>query len=266
MPSFTSEQLIQAGTILFSAAGTPDDEARIVARLLTEANCAGHDSHGIIRIPDYLQNVESGEAVPGAKVETVRETSITAVVDGHRGFGQVTMSRVVDLVLEKAVRTVWPRGEPAPDGWLLDHEGRPTNDPARLYDSDHPGSILPLGGSAAGHKGYGLNVALELLAGALSGTGCIGKDAPSSNGILLIALDIGQFLPLEEFYAEADRFAAHLKSSPPAAGVDKVLMPGEIERRVQKERARDGIYVEEETWQRMLDWANKLGVTLETPA
>ena len=350
MPTFTQQQLIEVSIALFSAAGTPADKARIVAQLLTDANGAGHDSHGVIRIPQYMKSIEQGEIVPSAPVEEVRGTSITAVIDGHWGFGQVAMSRAVDVALEKAgahglaavtvrgaghigrlgsyvdriarqeimallfvnavgvpafrmapwggteprlatdpmaigiprsdghpivvdmtttvvaegkVRVLRNRGESAPDGWLLDPDGNPTNDPQLLYNLDRPGSILPLGGAAAGHKGYGLNVAMELLAGALSGTGCIGKGGPMGNGILLLALDVNQFSTLEEFYDESDRFVAHVKSSPPADGVEEVLLPGEIERRVLEQRTRDGIYVEEETWQQILDCGIKLGVQLD---
>jgi uncharacterized oxidoreductase len=351
MPRFTKDQLTSACTTIFTAAGTPAPEARIVAELLTEANCAGHHSHGLIRIPQYLETIERGELVPAAVVELVRETSITAVVDGHWGFGQATMSKAVDVVLEKAgehglaavtvrnanhigrlgsyvdriarqnmiallfvnavgipnfrmapwggteprlatdpmaigipassgdpviidmtttvvaegkVRLQRNRGEPTPEGWIVDSEGRPTTDPNVLY-GEPLGSILPLGGSAAGHKGYGLNVALELLAGALSGTGCIGIDRPLSNGVLLVGLDVKQFVAMEEFFEEADRFVNHVKSSPPAEGVDAVLLPGEIERNVLEQSTREGIFVDAETWRQILGWGEKLGVELETP-
>jgi uncharacterized oxidoreductase len=131
-----------------------------------------------------------------------------------------------------------------------------------LY-GDPPGSILPLGGTAAGHKGYGLNVAIELLAGVLSGTGCIGKDQQLSNGVLLILLDISQFLPLEEFHREAGIFISHVKSSPPAAGFEEILLPGEIEQKVKRQRAAEGIFIEDETWSQVVDWGRKLGVDLQ---
>jgi uncharacterized oxidoreductase len=347
MPTLTRAVLTEASAAIFRAAGTPPDKAAVVADLLAEANATGHDSHGIIRIPQYLETIEGGDIVPDAEVEELRQTSITAVIDGHWGFGQVTMSRAVDVVLAMAaehglaavtvrnanhigrlgsyvdriarrdmaalllanavgipafrmapwggtqarlatdpmaigipsptgdpvvidmtttvvaegkVRVKRNRGEPVPDGWLLDAEGRPTNDANVLYEEPR-GSILPLGGDAAGHKGYGLNIALELLGGALSGTGCIGTDRPLSNGVLLIALDVQRFLPLEEFHSEARTFIDHVKSSPPAEDGDEILLPGEIELRTQQARA-DGIFVEDETWQQILDWGQRLGAEL----
>jgi uncharacterized oxidoreductase len=114
----------------------------------------------------------------------------------------------------------------------------------------------------AGHKGYGLNIAIELLAGILSGNGCIGKDQRLSNGVLLVILDIAQFLPLEDFYEEANTFVAHVKSSPPKEGVDEILLPGEIEAKVRRQRTEEGIFVEDETWRQICDWGTKLGVDL----
>ena len=81
------------------------DEARVVAELLVEANLVGHDSHGVIRIPQYLAQVEAGDIVPDATVEVVHEAPTLAVLDAHWGFGQVAMSRGVDMALEKARAT-----------------------------------------------------------------------------------------------------------------------------------------------------------------
>ena len=86
----------------------------------------------------------------------------------------VVLDMTTSAVAEGKVRVQRNRGAEVPDGWLLDAEGQPTNDPHTLY-ADPPGTILPLGGSL-GHKGYGLNVGVELLAGALAGAGCIGQD------------------------------------------------------------------------------------------
>lgn len=349
MPIFSTEQIVKASTEIFIAAGTSTDNARIVAELLAEANSTGHDSHGIIRIPQYLTAVEKGEIVTDAEVEILQENPVTATVDGQWGFGQVTMNRAVEVGMDKAeklglsavavrhanhigrlgsyvdriarkglvgllfvnavgipsfrmapwggteprlatdplaigipsssgypvvmdmtttvvaegkVRVKRNRGEETPEGWLLDSEGNPTNDPNKLY-GDPPGSILPLGGTTAGHKGYGLNIVIELLAGILSGTGCIGKPQQLSNGVLLIALDVSQFLSLSEFYQEADAFIQHVKSSPPAAGFEEILFPGEIELKVKDQRSKDGIFVEDETWGQIVECGRKFGIDLQ---
>ncbi len=102
MPTFNTEQLIRIATDVFVGAGTSLENARIVAELLADANCTGHDSHGLIRIPQYLEGVEKGGLVPNAEVETILENPLTAIVDGNWGFGQVTMTRAVQVGLEKA--------------------------------------------------------------------------------------------------------------------------------------------------------------------
>ena len=105
MPTFTPNELIEHATAVLVAAGTPPDKAGLVAGLLVEANRAGHDSHGVIRLPQYLALIEKEEIVPVAEVEIVGQTPIMAVVEGNWGFGQVTMSRATELGLDKARQT-----------------------------------------------------------------------------------------------------------------------------------------------------------------
>ena len=87
---------------LFEAAGASEEEADTVGERLVEANLLGHDSHGIIRIPQYLAAIESGNVRPGAQIEVVGETTATAALDGHWGFGQVVASRAAAMAAEKA--------------------------------------------------------------------------------------------------------------------------------------------------------------------
>jgi LDH2 family malate/lactate/ureidoglycolate dehydrogenase len=87
---------------VFVAAGTPDELAAHTARHLVKANLSGHDSHGVIRIPAYLRQIEEGRIVPDARPEVVQEWLATAVVDGKRAFGQVAASFALDVALRKA--------------------------------------------------------------------------------------------------------------------------------------------------------------------
>jgi LDH2 family malate/lactate/ureidoglycolate dehydrogenase len=87
---------------IFVAAGTPHDPAAHVARHLVRANLSGHDSHGVLRIPAYLRQIKQSQLVPGARPEVVREWAASAVVDGRRGFGQVTASFALDVAIRKA--------------------------------------------------------------------------------------------------------------------------------------------------------------------
>lgn len=90
------------GTRIFIAAGAPPEEARLVSEFLVKANLAGHDSHGIIRVIQYVNEIERGFLRPGAKIEIERETPSSAVLNGNWGFGQVVAKRAMELAVEKA--------------------------------------------------------------------------------------------------------------------------------------------------------------------
>lgn len=346
MPVFTADALRQSGTRLFAASGAQPREAEIVADALVEANLAGHDSHGVIRIPQYLLSLEKGDIVVGAPVTVERERTASAVVDGHWGFGQVAAERAVEIgrakaaacgvaaltlrnsnhigrlgayvetlaragmaallfanmhgrgggvvpwggraacmgtnplamgfpgaerplvldmttsvVAEGKVRLARNRGEKVPAGWLVDAAGRPTDDPNDLY-GDPRGGILPFGGDS-GYKGYGLNLVTDLLAGALSGAGCTGNaDARFGNAAFLLVVAVEHFVETESFCREVEGFSAFLKASPPASPAGEVFLPGEIEAASRQRRLAEGVFVEEETWKQIEDWAGRLGTTL----
>ena len=103
--------MVPAGTLedltrrIFVAAGTPEDLAAHVARHLVKANLSGHDSHGIIRIPAYIQQTKSGRLDASARPEVVKDLPSAAVVDGKRGFGQVAASFAMDVAMRKAGET-----------------------------------------------------------------------------------------------------------------------------------------------------------------
>ena len=102
MPKIAAERLNEIGRALFVAAGTSSEEAEIVMRHVVAANLAGHDSHGVIQIPTYIERIKLGHIVPGAPWTIVRESPTTTVVDGHWGFGYVVNERAMRLTIEKA--------------------------------------------------------------------------------------------------------------------------------------------------------------------
>lgn len=177
--------------------------------------------------------------------------------------GAIVLDMTTSAVAEGKVRVKRNRAERVPDGWLLDAEGRPTNEPESLYGEPR-GSILPFGGSGGAHKGYGLNVVVDLLAGALSGASTTGTpDAQHGNAFFFMVLDPFQFVAADDYYQMVDGFVSFVKSSAPMAGFEEVLVPGEIEERARAEREEKGIFVEEETWRQILACADALGVSLE---
>ena len=87
---------------LFMKMGAPEPIAVDVARILVGANLAGHDSHGVLRIPIYLQQIEEGKLDPAAEPTVVEEDATTIKIDGQNGFGHYTARRGMALAIEKA--------------------------------------------------------------------------------------------------------------------------------------------------------------------
>lgn len=138
------------------------------------------------------------------------------------------------------------RRERIPEGWAIDAEGRPTTDPQAAID----GIILPM----AGHKGYAIAVAMDMLAGVLSGSeflsavhGPYEAAAVSGAGHMFIAMKIEAFQPLAEFNARMERFVSELKSVPLAQGAQEVFYPGEIEARSDALNRNEGLLLPGDT-------------------
>src|SRR4051812_43226953 len=102
MPSFRAPELAEFVTRLFIAAEVPPDEARIVGESLVGANLRGHDSHGVMRVPQYIDFVEKGAYRTGVALKVEHETPAVVTCDGQWGFGQVQAHRLLDLIVPKA--------------------------------------------------------------------------------------------------------------------------------------------------------------------
>jgi len=105
MPNFTQEQLQKITADIFQAGGVPSDEAAIIAELLVASNLAGHDSHGVLRIPQYIGLIASGLIQPGAPIEIQRQSASHALINGNWGFGHVVAQKAMSLAIEKAKST-----------------------------------------------------------------------------------------------------------------------------------------------------------------
>ena len=102
MPKISAERLHKIGAGLLVGAGASQQEADTVARGCINANLVGHDSHGIILIPSYVERIKVGHIVPGAPFKIVQESPSTTVIDGHWGFGFVVNERAMQMTIEKA--------------------------------------------------------------------------------------------------------------------------------------------------------------------
>jgi uncharacterized oxidoreductase len=353
MPRLTAAVLTDFAARLFEKVGVSPADALTVARSLVGANLRGHDSHGVMRVPQYVGFLEAGYYRPGVELKVEAETPALAVCDGQSGLGQVQAYRLLDLLLPKAravgisagtirqcghigrlgeyaeraaaegcvlIATVNNNGSaprvappgglepristnplcaavptadpgapvvldfgtsaaaegkvrvhhinrtPVPEGWLLDHQGRPTTDPDVLY---HPplGSILPMGGAQA-YKGFGLGLVLDMLTAGLSGGRTCFAGAPPAreNSVVFIAIDPARFSGRDHLIGEATCLADAVRSTPRAEGVEAILLPGDPERRTLDERSARGIPLDPNHWTKLLELAERLRVTPPEPA
>jgi hydroxycarboxylate dehydrogenase B len=159
------------------------------------------------------------------------------------------------------VRVARNRGERMPEGVVIDAQGRPTTDPAVLY-SDPMGALLPFGL----HKGYGLALMCELLAGAFTGGGTLStvptaKDRITNN-MLSFFLDPCRLPGSERIAEEVATAIDYVKASPPADPMLPVLVPGEPERASRSTRVASGIPIERATWEEIRTAAGSVGVEL----
>ncbi len=102
MPTVQADRLIKISEVLFEKAGASAEEAETVSRHCVNANLTGHDSHGIIQVPTYIDRVDRGHIVPGAPFEIVQESPTTTVINGNWGFGYVVNERAMNMTIEKA--------------------------------------------------------------------------------------------------------------------------------------------------------------------
>ncbi len=148
-----------------------------------------------------------------------------------------------------------------PNGWAMDAEGNPTNDPKVAIE----GLPMPLGG----YKGTGLALMVEILCAVLGGgpmmTGVGGlrvKNRPMRVSHLFLAIDAARFLPPDEFLARMQWLRDTVKNSKPAAGFDEVLVAGDPEWRTDEIRRRDGIPVARGIWDQLTQLAASLHVSV----
>lgn len=337
-----------------AAMGAPDEVAAEVGSHLVKSNLAGHDSHGIIRLGQYMEQAAAGLLVPSALPEIAKSAPCGGLVDAGRGFGQYstmfatkvaieaaksvgvgavairqsmhigrvgeyveammaegqvglvtvgsggpgvggmnvpgTSSRffganpwtfgmpghkrdvVVDIstatVAEGKVRVARDGGSPLKPGSIMDRDGGPTTDPEAFYEG---GSIMPLGGEVAGHKGYGLALASMLFgalaiideeeptmigASSVSGDDTFGRAA----GVFVIAIDPGVFGRREGYLDIVDNVTDAIKAAPPRNPAAPPVVPGEPERQLFEQRSRDGVALPDATVERLNGIARDLGV------
>ena len=189
-------------------------------------------------------------------------------------FAYPAVDGLAPLVLDAATagmaigkaRVAQARGEQLPPGFLLDDQGQPTTDPRYALGDPH-GALLPFGL----HKGSGLGLFCELLAGALMG----GQTAQPGNGnqalmaaannLLAIVIDPRRLGDTSAAQAEAKALIAYFRGSRPRDPAQPVLVPGEREARTRAQRLASGIGIDAKTWEQLVREAQAAGVRVPVP-
>ncbi len=345
MPRFPPDSLVNFAARVLQSSGADDDEARTVAESLVLADLSGYASHGLMRLPFYVEMVHAGDIVPGAALEVLQEGAARLAADAGWGFGRVQCGRLMDRLGKMAVAEgvavgtlrncshigrlgeycelaaeqgltsllmanthgaahrvappggVQPRlgtnpmalgspsakgpvvldfstsataegkvrvhkiaGKPCPDGWLLDSQGRPTNDPESLY-ADPPGTILPMGGEQT-YKGFGLALMIDIFCGALSGGLCAREKpiTPKGNCVFAMVLCPDRFGGQEHFLRETDQLLDFVRGCQTADGIAGITLPGDPERSHQQHGREHGVEYEPQNWDALLQLAAKMQV------
>ena len=195
----------------------------------------------------------------GGRGRRLGTNPLCIAVPGTSPNGSLLLDMATSGIAFGKTRVARNRGEQVPPGRLIDAEGRPTRDPEVLFSEPH-GALLPFGE----HKGYGLALLCEVLAGALTGGGTIQPARPRHGGIvnhmLTILIDPATFCGAEALAEELEALIAYLRQTEPAAAGSEVLIPGDPERRCRARREQEGIAVEEQTWQELMAAARSVGL------
>lgn len=153
------------------------------------------------------------------------------------------------------------QGERLPGAWLVDADGRPSDDP-RVLSGDRPGATLPVGGLELGHKGFALGLIVEALTSGLSGHGRSEAPAPWTASIFLQIIDPDAFGGRDAFVREMQFLANLCHTTPVAAGNPPVRLPGEGALARRRRQIREGVDLHETILPALTPWAERFGVAL----
>lgn len=343
MPRFKADDLLPFCQALLAAAGLPSDEARLVGKMLVDADLNGYPGHGVAHAVSYIDWIQTGVIQLAKRPEVLHRGRATALMDGHFYFGQIVADEATRLAIQMAgehgtgtvcvyhsghigrladfmeriasadmigiaavsvggrsiasygsmesfggtnpmgygvprrsappilldfataassmaeLRRKARQGETIPAGMLLDGTGQPTTD-FKKFIGPPRGVVLPFGG----YKGSGLHLMAEILGGVLTGNG-LGKEwwdrgGPAINGLMIQAIRIEEFLPLDEFYDKLEELVAWIKSRKAAPGFPGVVLPGENSRARAARQIQEGIEIETAVWEELSQRASTLGV------
>jgi LDH2 family malate/lactate/ureidoglycolate dehydrogenase len=186
---------------------------------------------------------------------------------------------VVDMATSAAaygkIEIARRRGEPIPEGWAIDSEGRSTTNPDDMVDG---GALLPLGSDRdrGGHKGYGLAIMVDVLCGVLSGANwgpfappfALRQEIPKRSvgkgiGHFFGAMRIDGFMDGDSFKRQIDDYIRVFRATKPAPGTNGPLIPGDPEREMERVRFKKGVPLILPVLEELRDMSRKTGIPFE---
>jgi len=171
-----------------------------------------------------------------------------------QGADPVILDVTTSTVAEGKLMVALNKGERVPEGWIIDKEGAPTTDPKEFYDG---GALLTVGA----HKGSGLSMITDLLAGAVStGRSSDPADPILRNNMLSVYIAPDVYDADGGVAREARRFVDFVKASPPLKPGEPVLAPGDVERRNRASRLASGVSLDDKTWSDLIGAAASVGI------
>lgn len=198
------------------------------------------------------------QAPYGAAAARLSTNPFCVALPGRNGPAVVLDMATTRIAMGKA-RVAFNRGVPVPEDSILDAEGMPTRNAHAMFDEPR-GALISMGD----HKGSGLAIMCELMAGALTGGWTNQPEHPQAGGIinnmLTVVIDPEAMGERAALYDEAEALIAWVKAAPTRAGFDEVLVPGEPEMRRRAERSAEGIDVDERTYADIEAAAAALGI------
>jgi LDH2 family malate/lactate/ureidoglycolate dehydrogenase len=197
---------------------------------------------------------------PWGGVELLLSTNPIAVAIPAGSEAPIVLDMATTVAAFGKVKTKAQRGEPMPEGWMIDREGRPLTDPKRV----HEGFLLPIGG----YKGYGMALVFGLLAGTLN-RAAMGRDVvdfnaddatPTNTGQAIVAVDISAFDDLDEFKSRVDALSRDIRGSERMKGFERIFLPGEQSAQRHRERSQRGVPVPPPLVASLNELGAKLGI------
>ncbi|MGF1593536.1 MAG: Ldh family oxidoreductase [Kiloniellaceae bacterium] len=183
----------------------------------------------------------ANHVAPYGGTDLLLGTNPIAIASPSGGADPFVLDMATTVAAVGKIKVLAQRGEQMPEGWMVGRDGRPLTDPKRRDE----GYLLPIGGP----KGYGLSLAIGLLAGLLNGA-ALGRAVvdftsetrePTNTGQFVAAIDIAAFGDPETYTASAARVFDEMRASPPLPGHDPVRIPGDGRNAAYAERKTKGL-------------------------